>query len=119
MSEEQGTPTEHVSMGENGAIILSEEAQAVMEGIEYPNLDEEGKVDEATPAKPELPKVETRKIKHNGQEVEITPDKEIELLLAHQRTAFQAEPGTLLNPFDDSLFRRTAVQPAVGRIAPG
>lgn len=80
MSEEQGTPTEHVSMGENGAIILSEEAQAVMEGIEYPNLDEEGKVDEATPAKPELPKVETRKIKHNGQEVEITPDKEIELL---------------------------------------
>lgn len=81
MSEEvSGTPTEHVSMGENGAIILSEEAQAVMEGIEYPNLDEEGKVDEATPAEPEPPKVETRKIKHNGQEVEITPDKEIELL---------------------------------------
>lgn len=75
---EQGTPAEHVSLGDNGVIMLSEEAMAVMEGIEPPALAEEPK--EATPAAEEPPKVETKRIKHNGQEIEITPDKEIELL---------------------------------------
>ena len=78
MSEEQGTPTEHVSMGDNGVIMLSEEAQAVMEGIEAPQLDEP--IQEATPAIAEPPKVEAKKIKHNGVEVEVAPDREIELL---------------------------------------
>jgi len=76
MSEETGTPTvdQHVSMGDNGVIMLSEEAQAIMEGNE-PEIEEPKQ--EVTP---EPPKVETRKIKHNGQEVEISPEKEIELL---------------------------------------
>ena len=126
MSEEvSGTPTEHVSMGENGAIILSEEAQAVMEGIEYPNLDEEGKVEEATPAEPELPKVETRKIKHNGQEVEITPDKEIELLqkgfdydfkrsqIEQERAKLQAYQG-LVSAIEASPEIRAKVSQALG-----
>lgn len=80
MSEEQGTPTEHVSMGENGAIILSEEAQRVMEGIEDSALDKPAEV--AKPAAEQVPVSETntRKIKHNGQEIEIPSDKEIELL---------------------------------------
>ena len=78
MSEQQGTPTEHVSMGDNGVIMLSEEAQAVMEGIEAPQLDEP--IQEATPAIAEPPKVEAKKIKHNGVEVEVSPDREIELL---------------------------------------
>lgn len=124
MSEEQGTPTEHVSMGDNGAIILSEEAQAVMEGIEYPNLDEEGKVEEATPA-PEPPKVETRKIKHNGQEVEITPDKEIELLqkgfdydfkrsqIEQERAKLQAYQG-LVSAIEASPEIRAKVSQALG-----
>ena len=76
---EQGTPTEqtHVSLSDSGNIILSEEAMAVMEGIEAPKLDEP---QEAPPAAEEPPKVEAKKIKHNGQEIEITPDREIELL---------------------------------------
>lgn len=80
MSEEQGTPTEHVSMGDNGAIILSEEAQRVMEGIEDVALDKPAEV--AKPAAEQVPVSETntRKIKHNGQEIEIPSDKEIELL---------------------------------------
>lgn len=78
MSEAAGIPTveEHVSMGENGVIMLSEEAQRVMESIEAPQLDE------PTEEQPvDQPVVETgRKIKWNGQEVEVKPEQEVELL---------------------------------------
>lgn len=76
MSEEQtaAIPAEHVSLNESGVITLSEEALAAMEGVEAPVLEE------ATPA-PLIPEATTsRKIKHNGQEVEVLPEQEIELL---------------------------------------
>ena len=82
MSEEQtATPAEHVSIGENGAFNLSPEALDAMEHVEAPAEEE------ATPAEPEAPAEQAqpvtppaRKIKHNGQEVEVAPEQEVELL---------------------------------------
>lgn len=80
MSEEQsGTPTEsaeHVSLGDNGVIMLSPEAEAVMNGVEMPVVEEEEEA--ATPAAE--PAATARKIKWNGQEVEVQPEQEVELL---------------------------------------
>jgi len=79
MSEATETPTvEHVSLGDNGALQLSDEAWAVMEGVEAPVLDEPAQA--VAEPQPDLPKVETRKIKHNGQEVEIAKEQEEELI---------------------------------------
>lgn len=80
MSEEQsGTPTEqveHVSIGDNGVITLSPEAEAALAGEE---MSAEA-TQLATDAKPAEVTSEGRKIKWNGQEVEVKPDQEIELL---------------------------------------
>lgn len=84
MSEENvATPAiEHASIGENGAIILSEEALAAMDNVQPPD-DETPEAEEtpieATPA-PIVEAPVSKKIKHNGQEVEVPADKEIEYL---------------------------------------
>jgi len=78
MSEETTTPVEHASIGENGVIMLSDEALAAMENVETPDVPDEH-IEEVTPA-PIVEAPTARKIKHNGNEVEIAPEQEIELL---------------------------------------
>lgn len=82
MSEEAGIPAatvEHVSLDESGNIRLSEEAMAVMDGVELPKVAEP-KVETAPPVVDAPAQAEARKIKWNGQEVEVRPEQEVELL---------------------------------------
>jgi len=94
MEETQATPettqvqpsaNDHVSV-KDGVVILSPEAEAIMEGKE-PEIKEQEKTEpekasDPEPEKKEPPKEEKpkRKIKWQGEEVEIEPDKEEELL---------------------------------------
>jgi len=123
MSEEiSGTPTEHVSIGENGVIMLSEEALAVMEQVEMPDVPDEHI--EGQPADP--PVSETgRKIKWNGQEVEVKPEQEVELLqkgynyeqkmaqLEQDRARIQAYNG-LVSAIESSPAIKAKVAEALG-----
>lgn len=83
----QPNVADHVSVSDDGNIVLSPEASAIMEGKEpeaqkEPEKASEQKEPEKAPEKvpekePEKPK---RKIKWQGQEVEVEPEKEEELL---------------------------------------
>jgi len=128
MSEEiSGTPAEHVSIGENGVIMLSDEALAVMESVEAPDVP-----DEYIEGQPDLPVGETspvetptRKIKWNGQEVDVRPEQEVELLqkgynyeqkmaqLEQERARIQAYNG-LVSAIESSPAIKSKVAEALG-----
>lgn len=91
MSEESAAvaaipAVEHVSLAENGVIMLSEEAQASMAGVQPPKEEAPEETPAPVAAEPAKPAEETpaqaeaRRIKWNGQEVEIKPEQEVELL---------------------------------------
>lgn len=128
MSEEiSGTPTEHVSLGENGVIMLSPEAQAVMEQVEMPDVpDVHIEEPQENPPVSETPQeAQARKIKWNGQEVEVKPEQEIELLqkgynyeqkmaqLEQDRARIQAYNG-LVSAIESSPAIKAKVAEALG-----
>jgi hypothetical protein len=80
-TEVQAEPKTHVSLSDDGIILLSPEAEAAMSGVEPPVLD---KVEPEQAQPPVIektePEVAKRKIKWQGQEVEIDPTKEEEFL---------------------------------------
>lgn len=81
MSEEtSGTPTEYVGLSTDGSITLSPEALDAMDNVR-PTDDTPVNSEEATPApEVEVQATPSRKIKHNGQEVEVSPSDEVALL---------------------------------------
>lgn len=130
MSEEAtgGTPTAgHVSIAENGAFILSPEALAAMDNVEPPAEEEATPAEsEARPAEqPQAVTPPARKIKHNGQEVEVAPEQEIELLqkgynyeqkmaaLESERARLQSYNG-LVSAIEASPEIRAKVSQALG-----
>lgn len=86
MSEEQsGTPTEaapqeYASIGDNGEMILSPEALDAMDNVQPPADEEATPIAEAEAEVDATPAPTARKIKHNGQEVEVSPDDEVALI---------------------------------------
>lgn len=81
-AEPQGQPSEFVSVSQEGVIALSPEAEAIMEGKEPEVKEPEKKEPEKKePEKAsEKPEEKKRKIKWQGQEVEVEPEKEDELI---------------------------------------
>ena len=82
----QANPSDFVSVSEDGNIVLSPEAEAIMEGKEPEVQETTPEPKQEEPPKEEVketPKEEPkpkRKIKHNGVEVEIDPDQEESLI---------------------------------------
>lgn len=97
-------PSDHVSVSADGQIILSPEAEAIMEGQEPPE-PEKKEPDKASESEkePEKKEVAKRKIKHNGVEVEIEPEKEDELISMGfdytKKTQALAEERNKLTPY--------------------
>jgi hypothetical protein len=102
-------PSDHVSVSNDGNIVLSPEAEAIMEGkepeVKEPEKKEVEKETSPEPEKEPEKKEEKpkRKIKHNGAEVEIEPDKEEELLQKGfdytQKTQALAAERDMITPY--------------------
>ena len=131
MSEESGTPTEsaapetpHVSIGENGAFVFSQEALDAMDNVQ-PFEDPPEAPEEAIPAAAAAAVPPTRTIKHNGQAVEVPADREIEFLqkgydyehrmqgLEQERAKLQSYNG-LVSAIESSPAIRAKVSEALG-----
>jgi hypothetical protein len=124
MSEEQtGTPTvEHVSMSDSGVILLSPEAEAALSGEEWETTADPAKEE---PAQPQEGAPTKRKIKWMGDEVEIAPEQETELLqkgynyeqkmqqLEQEKARLQAYSG-LVNAIEGSPAIKQKVAAALG-----